>query len=71
MAKTRVLNMLKQRANRGEAGLTNADIREVTAYDRQQVNRLIHELESEGVAMDGHGRGARYRYVGTPTRNGK
>ena len=41
VAKTRVLNMLKQRAKRGEAGLTNADVREVTGYTRQQVNRLI------------------------------
>ena len=63
VAKTRVLNMLKQRAKRGEPGLTNAGIREVTAYNRLQVNRLIHELESEGVLLSGHGRGARYTYV--------
>lgn len=63
VAKTRVLNMLKQRAKRGEAGLTNADIREVTAYSRLQVNRLIHELEPEGVRLSGHGRGARYTYL--------
>jgi ATP-dependent DNA helicase RecG len=64
VAKTRVLNMLKQRARRGEPGLTNAGIREVTAYDRQQVNRLIHELEAEGVRMQGHGRGSCYTYIG-------
>jgi len=64
VAKTRVLNMLKQRARRGEAGLSNADIREVTAYDRQQVNRLIHQLESEGVQMQGTGRATRYVYAG-------
>ena len=64
VAKTRVLNMLKQRARRGEPGLTNAGIREVTAYDRQQVNRLIHELEAEGVRMQGHGRGSCYIYIG-------
>jgi ATP-dependent DNA helicase RecG len=63
VAKTRVLNMLKQRTKRDEPGLTNAGIREVTAYDRQQVNRLIHELETEGVQMQGHGRGARYIYI--------
>lgn len=68
VAKTRVLNMLKQRARRGEPGLTNAGIREVTAYDRQQVNRLIHELEAEGVRMQGHGRGSCYTYIG-PTHN--
>ncbi|MEX3765116.1 ATP-binding protein [Paraburkholderia phenoliruptrix] len=63
VAKTRVLNMLTQRAKRGEPGLTNADIRTVTAYSRLQVNRLIHELETEGVQLSGHGRGARYTYV--------
>jgi len=65
VAKTRVLNMLKLRQGRGEVGLSNADVREVTGYTRQQVNRLIHELESESVRMVGHGRGARYKYVGT------
>ena len=69
VAKTRVLNMLKQRARRGEPGLTNAGIREVTAYDRQQVNRLIHELEAEGVRMQGHGRGSCYTYIGPTTPN--
>lgn len=63
VAKTRVLNMLKQRTRRGEPGMTNGDIREVTAYNRQQVNRLIHELEIEGVRMQGHGRGTRYTYI--------
>jgi ATP-dependent DNA helicase RecG len=69
VAKTRVLNMLKQRARRGEPGLTNAGIREVTAYDRQQVNRLIHELEAEGVRIQGHGRGSCYTYIGPTTPN--
>ena len=64
VAKTRVLNMLKQRQQRGQAGLSNAEVREVTGYTRQQVNRLIHELESESVQMLGHGRGARYEFVG-------
>jgi ATP-dependent DNA helicase RecG len=67
VAKTRVLNMLKQRHQRGQAGLSNAEVREVTGYTRQQVNRLIHELEAESVRMLGHGRGARYEYAGAPT----
>jgi len=62
-AKTRVLSILKQRAKRRELGLTNAEVRQITHYDRQQVNRLIHELEQEGHAViEGHGRAARYRY---------
>jgi ATP-dependent DNA helicase RecG len=64
VAKTRVLNMLKARQQRGQAGLSNAEVREVTGYTRQQVNRLIHELEAESVRMIGHGRGARYEYAG-------
>jgi ATP-dependent DNA helicase RecG len=64
VAKTRVLNILKQRQQRGQAGLSNGEVREVTGYTRQQVNRLIHELEAESVSMVGHGRGARYVYVG-------
>ena len=72
VAKTRVLNMLKQRQQRGQAGLSNAEVREVTGYTRQQVNRLIHELEAESVLMTGHGRGARYEYAGlTPTKKAK
>jgi len=64
-AKTRVLSILKQRANRGETGLRNSEVRRITHLDRQQVNRLIHELEEDAqVRMKGHGRGARYWYVG-------
>ena len=56
--------MLRQRQQRGQAGLSNAEVRAVTGFTRQQVNRLIHELEAESVRMTGHGRGARYEYVG-------
>lgn len=64
-AKTRVLSVLKKRAERGEPELQNAEVRGITHFDRQQVNRLIHELENEGqVQIEGHGRGARYRYSG-------
>ncbi len=63
VAKTRVLNMLKQRARRGEPGMSNAEVREVTGYDRQQVNRLVHELQLESVQVRGHGRGARYEFL--------
>ena len=64
VAKTRILNMLKQRAKRSEPGMSNAEVREVTGYDRQQVNRLIHELGAESVLMKGYGRGAKYAYTG-------
>lgn len=65
-AKTRVLSILKQRAERAEPGLSNANVRQITHFDRQQVNRLIHELEREGqVKIEGYGRGAKYRYIGS------
>jgi ATP-dependent DNA helicase RecG len=67
-AKTRVLSVLMERARRGEPGLTNGEVRAITRQDRQQVNRLIHELETEGVRLTGHARGARYVYVGPPAR---
>ena len=70
VAKTRVLNMLKQRAKRGEPGMNNSEVREVTGYDRQQVNRLIHELETEDVRLTGHGRGARYAFAGAIETDG-
>lgn len=63
-AKTRVLSVLKRRAERGMPGIKNADIRQITHFNRQQVNRLIHELEKEGhVRIEGHGRGARYLFL--------
>lgn len=67
-AKTRVLSVLMERARRGESGLTNAEVRAITRQNRQQVNRLIHELEAEGVRLTGHARGARYVFIGAPAR---
>ncbi len=62
-AKTRVLSVLKQRAKRGELGLTNAEVRGITHFDRFQVNRLIHELQNESaVRVEGYGRGTLYTY---------
>jgi ATP-dependent DNA helicase RecG len=63
-AKTRVLSVLKRCAEKGMPGMKNADIRKITYFDRQQVNRLIHELEGDGhVRIEGHGRGARYFFI--------
>ena len=63
--KDELLQEMRARAVRGEEPLANAVVRGMTHLDRQQVNRLIHELVEEGfVRIDGHGRGARYLYVG-------
>ena len=63
-AKTRVLSVLRQRSERSQPGLTNAEVRGITHFDRFQVNRLIHELQNEGsVRVEGYGRGAKYVFV--------
>ncbi len=58
-AKTRVLSVLKQRY---EKGLSNAEIRQLTHYDRHQVFRLMKELMKENpeIKLTGKGRYARY-----------
>jgi len=52
--KMRILSILKER------NLTNAEIRQMTSMDRQQVLRLMRELEADGVQIKGSGRGAYY-----------
>ena len=65
--KDRLLGEMRARAERGEEPLANADVRRMTRLDRQRVNRLVHELVDDGRArIDGHGRGARYVYLGPP-----
>ncbi len=70
-AKTRVLSVLKQRVERGEQGLSNAEIRRITHLDRGQVKRLMMELCREGTALlQGKGRGSRWIYGQRAIRNG-
>ena len=60
-AKTRVLSVLKQRYDRGETGLSNTEIRQITHFDRGQVKRLMGQLSGERqVKATGKGRGARW-----------
>ncbi len=63
-AKTRVLSVLKHRAERREKGLSNAEIRQLTHYDRNQARRLMLELMQENpqVKQEGEKRWARYAY---------
>mgnify|MGYP006975373078 FL=1 len=51
-AKTRVLSVLVQRSSKGEPGLSNADIRQITAFNRDQVVRLMKELRDENPRVD-------------------
>ena len=46
-AKTRILSILRQRAERGEKGLSNEEIRRIAHLDRNQAGRLMGELLRE------------------------
>lgn len=62
-AKTRVINVLRQRAARGEPGLSNAEARTITRLDRDKVKRLMGELRAEGARLTGSKRGARWVFA--------
>jgi len=66
VAKTRVLSVLKDRAQRGEDGLQNAEIRHMTRYTRNQVGQLMRELATESGQVEQKGRGAGSRYYWKP-----
>jgi ATP-dependent DNA helicase RecG len=62
-AKVRILSVLKQRATRGQPGLTNAEVRNMTRYDRQQAKRLLSQLQAEKqIRLAGRGRYATWEY---------
>lgn len=67
-AKTRVLSVLMERARRGENGLSNQEIRQITRFDRNQAFRLMMELRSENPQIKSPGKGklAKYEYAGNP-----
>ena len=68
--KVRVIRVIRRCAETAAEPLANADVRRITGLDRHQVRRLIHELRGDGlVAIEGHGRAARYLYA-TPGGNG-
>lgn len=54
--KVRVLSILKERT------LTNKEIRQLTGMNSKQVQRLIKELEPDGVEVKGRGAGTKYLY---------
>lgn len=64
-SKTRVLSILMQRAKRGENGMTNAEIRQITMFNRHQVIRLMHELMAENprISLEIKGRYSTYSYL--------
>jgi ATP-dependent DNA helicase RecG len=64
-AKTRILSVLMDRARRGETGLSNREIRQITHYTRNQVVKLMQELRRENAQLTqvGHGAGSQYRWI--------
>ena len=64
VASARVLGELQKREEAGDAGLTNAALRELTGLEREQVKYLMHKMREQGlVATSGRGRGARWAVV--------
>lgn len=61
-AKTRILSILMKRARRGEPGLSNRDIRQITRFDRNQVHRLMTELRQENPRLQAPGKGKYARH---------
>jgi len=63
-AKTRILSVLMERARRGEPGISNAEIQQITHYDRNQARLLMQELiqENPQVSQTGGKRWGRYTY---------
>lgn len=71
-AKTRVLSVLKVRAEHGEPGLSNSEIRGTTHMNRSQVKRLMSELGEEGqVEVTGPGRTATWASVSSEKTDGR
>lgn len=62
-AKTRILSILMDRFNRGEPGLSNQDIRQITHFDRNQVFRLMKQLRLENPKIQAPGKGKHARYT--------
>jgi len=63
-AKTRIMSILKQGAGNHEPGLSNSELRKITAFNRDQVNRLMRELRQQHpeIQLIGEKRGSRYHY---------
>lgn len=56
--KIRILSILKT-----DRSLTNKDIRQLTGMNRKQVQRLVKELEADGLKVIGKGAGTKYIYA--------
>lgn len=58
-----ILSSLRARYEKGEPGLSNADIRKLTNLDREQVKYIMRKIQRDGMATAGRGAGARWSYA--------
>jgi ATP-dependent DNA helicase RecG len=63
--KATILTELIKCANAGDGGLSNADIREMTGYDRFKVTRMMQDMKREHpeIKTEGKGRSAQFVYA--------
>jgi ATP-dependent DNA helicase RecG len=62
-----ILRTLRDRHEKGEPGLSNADIRQLTSLDREQVKYVMRKIKKDGmVEADGRGGATRWRFLGKP-----
>jgi len=45
-----ILRTLRDRREKGEPGLSNADIRQLTSLDREQVKYVMRKIRKDGMA---------------------
>ena len=59
-----ILRALRDRHERRQPGLSNAEIRALTSLDREQVKYVMRKIKQDGMAKsEGRGAGARWQYV--------
>ena len=68
-AKTRILSVLKQRSEHDNAGISNAEIRQISYLDRNQVFRIMKQLIKEELSVKLSGKGRYARYFWKKTRD--
>ena len=64
-AASTIVRTLRDRLEKGEPGLSNADIRQLTNLDREQVKYVMRKIKKDGMAeSEGRGGATRWRFVG-------
>ena len=58
-----ILRVLRERHERGEPGLSNAEIRDLTSLDREQVKYVMRKIRQDGMVTSSRGAGAVWTYI--------